>query len=420
MSDNYVLFPVWKKFRYVSSLPFMFTDHKPILLFGENCVDLPSDSYKISSGADLDLSDFISETIRTTDLVTRINDVVKQQGTLLLNSFLPASGFDELFDIPGVKPFNLSVSEYGLLNSKTFQFSLLDGSVPLPNYKVASVENPSSFFDDVKSPLGVFTLLDNVPGGSGTKLHKDKQSVIDYFGDLDYDANFLMAEALNLVSSPCIDAIIANENEIIVYGLLDQVLDGSSSVGTRYPSSLSPAVIKQIYEITHIAARKLASIGIRGYVSFDHLVDASENVYFGEINPRYASSTNERMLMMDAVRAPGSPTVMDLTYLARHKNSFQGHTLPEEPSVHWYKHEFGLPLTAPEESVSVAINHLSRTEKALFENGVSGWTLIGQKPAGSQLERGHAAAKFVALANTENELNKLIDYERILHDQTFK
>ncbi len=375
-------------------MPFMFSGHKPIMVFGEPSIDLPKNSYFVDAiSGDLDYSQFISKIFDETDVFSKISDIIKQQNVLFVNSFQTAKGFEKLFNIPEVKPFNLSIEETNLLNKKTFQYSFLDGAVPLPKFKIASSKNPLKYFNDLKSSKGVFTSLDDVLGGTGTKIHKSEDSLNEYFNNQKSQFDFLMVEALDLDYCPCVDVIIANKNEIYQFGLLDQIMDGLYAQGTVYPSKADFRIRSQIFDITHVVAEKIADMGISGYVSFDYLVDKSGNLYFGEINPRFSASSNERMLMMDSVRPPNSPTIMDLAFMASYEKSFNGHPLWVEPqNMCWIKSE----LTAESDSI-VMKNYSNTDEFSLFKNTSSDWSLVGQRPEGTIVKKDDSVAKYVAV-----------------------
>jgi hypothetical protein len=227
-----------------------------------------------------------------------------------------------------------------------------------------------SLFNKYNKGYGVFATLSEGGGGEGSKLCKTQEEIIKFATELPKNEKVLLVEGLDLVNCPSIDVLVANENEIIVYGLTDLIMEGLSTKGAQYPSKINPQLQKKAYEIGMEIGKKVAQTGAKGYFNIDLNLDENNKLYFGEINARYGAISAERMLMMEYNKIPSQPTLLDLTKMASEEGTLNGYTLGPEPNIPWYRLDLG-----KNKENSIYLPSLS--EQQIFQKG-KGMALIGQ------------------------------------------
>lgn len=317
----------------------MLKDYNPIFIcagkqtdsFG-NYIHFQEDPHKLY------YEDIAKEVMTNSNVQTLFHRLKKSQGTIPIKMWRNHPSFNELFLDHSLVPKGFSPEEAHKLNSKFFQYQKLNGKVPIAKHKIVKTVDAIHLYDQLSNRAGIFTSLEYGGGGSGARLHETKQSFENYLSSIT-DESLIIAEALEVLSSPSIDILVANENEIFVYGLVDQWLNGLSCIGGKYPSSLHPKLKQDCFEIAKVVGKSMAEEGVRGYFSLDIVVDQNNNPYFCEINGRYSGTTGPRIWAMEQSKPLGYPSILDLEMMALENNSFNGFNLWPEPSLAWYKRE---------------------------------------------------------------------------------
>ena len=311
-----------------------------------------------------------------------------------------------MFEREGIFSFGLTPEESQKYNDKVYQVNLLKNDLPYPKHQIVTPKESEKYFDRLQTNKGVFIALRYGGAGSGTFIAKTKDEFNKISDKQKPNEEFIMAECLSLVASPSIDVLIANPEEVIAYGLIDQIFNPINPLGCYgniFPSKLEPKTQERIKELAILGGKKLAEDGLRGYVSFDFNVDTDNQVYFGEINARYAGSTSDRMTLMELTRPNNHPRIMDLEEMAIRESSFCGYNIWEEPKdTTFIRRE-----TYAESDGEVILNTpFPQDQLEVFKN--QGVTIVGALENGAKFKKGTTLGKIVAVDNNEPALSRKI------------
>jgi len=398
-----------------NSLPIvqMFGRYNPIHISIGNPIDASPHFISLAEEPHPFYYDDLARMVLASEQTTALFDALHEhQGEVWVKMFRNHPAFQPLFDQPHVKSLGFSPQQAHQLNNKIFQYDLLQNLVPLPAFAVTNKQDALDHFERLRTPYGVFTSLAYGGGGSGTRIHKTKDSLVQYLDEIG-DQDFIIAAALQLKNSPSIDVLVANENEIFIYGLADQIFDGLSCLGCVYPSDLEPHVQERARDIAYAVAKKVAQQGIRGHFGIDLLVDEDDQMYFCEINGRYTGNTANRIWAMEQSRPSGHPHIIDLEVMAVKEGTFNGHTLWDEPEgLHWYKRE----IRSEEDGVTRALSIFN--DLRMIYKHREGMVLVGQLPAGMPVVRKKTVlGNIVAVQKSRDALKTLITYsEDVIKD----
>ncbi len=281
-------------------------------------------------------------------------------------------------------------------SSRTIVF----GSNDSTEAKASFCFSPSERF---KTEEGVITILAFGGAGSGVKIHATKGDLEKYFEKID-DEKLILARIIEKKASPSIDILVANEKEIIVFGLADQILNGLQCLGATYPTILNDKTKNQCYDLAKIVGREIAKKGMRGYFSIDIIVDENNNVFFCEINGRYAGTTANRLLTMDQLRPQNHPSILDLEVMAIQDGTFHGYNLWSEPlDFFWYKRM----LRSKSDGVIDNLSILNDVQK-IFANR-KGIALVGQlKPGAKVIKNKTELGNLMIVEKSRESLNDSI------------
>lgn len=409
---------IYIAYCFASSFPIvqLYKKYNPIFICGENPIDAPKRSFisvkeeLILLGIDVTLVNIAKLIVKSKKIADLFNSLKKHQGEVWVKIFGNTLAFKELFNKPYVKSLGLSSEQANLLNNKLYQYKLLKDVVPIPEFVITKKEIAVKHFEKLNSGNGVITHLAYGGGGDGVRIHKDKASLKKYLVKIN-DEKVIMAQVLDVKISPSIDILIANKDEIFVFGLADQILDGLTCLGATYPSVLPAKVKKECYDIAYKVAKKIAQEGIKGYLSMDLIIDKANNVYFCEVNARYAGTTHNRMLAMEQVKPLGSPSIVDFEVMAIKKGTFNAHKLWDEPKkIFWYKNEIFPEFNGTAKQLSVNNDSLD-----LYKKG-KGICIVGQKKAGTKfIKKKTSLGNLICVEKTKEKLNKLvIDSDRTI------
>ncbi|MBU0461052.1 MAG: hypothetical protein KJ574_00540 [Nanoarchaeota archaeon] len=395
--------------------PSLLTDYAPIHI----CEELPAhvpDDFVYVPPAETNGDPFARKTSESSDhfyqsitdsgfIQSVFDDLIRRQGSLMVKTFRNSPAFAPQFEKRGVQCFGLTPEQAHRFNSKTEQARILERVLPFPKQVVVRAKDAPSYFTKVMSDRGVFLSREYGGGGSGSRTAENMEELKRHISSFDPEEEIVMAELLSLYICPSIDVMIANPDDILAYGIVDQIFDPDNPLGCRgsiYPSELPRQIKEEIEELAVIGGRRLAEEGLRGYVSFDFNVDDRGRVFFGEVNARYAGSTTERMMMMELTRPSGNPSVMDLERMAIEKGTFAGHRLWREPSgIYFMRRE----VTAPRDGVIGFEPDLPDREMTLFLERGGG--IIGRLEKGASVQKGVSVGKIVSVASSKNQRDRM-------------
>lgn len=360
-------------------------------------------------------SRFYEQILNSERIQKLFGEIADRQGSLLIKNFRNDPKFGRQFTNPRIHCFGLTPEQANLYNNKAYQMQLFDGVLPLPKYVLTSAENAKKHFDKIKSPYGVFVAGAYGDGGSTTFIAKTKEELEDILAKntrLSSFENIVLAECLKLKASVSIDLLIANPKEVHPYGIFSQIFADNNPLewmGNYYPADVTSQEADQIKEMARVVGKTLAERDVRGYVSLDFNVDEYGNIYFGEINARYAGSTAERFLMMELTRPANNPTIIDLEKMAIEKGTINGYRLWEEPKVFLTRRDIESKYngTATKMPFSVA------DERHAFRNLTA--SIIGALKPGLQVNTGDTLGKVISVSSTPDKRDEnLENIKRIL------
>jgi len=385
----------------------MYQDYNPIFIFSGKSIDMPTENF---IALDMDInkfpfedsldSEFPKMVIQSKRVMNLFNSLLHHQKEIWVALWKNHPHFQPLFDNPQIKPLGLSSKLTYRLSNKVFQYELLKDIVPIPKFVVTTKKDALKYFDRVKTKEGVFTSLEYGSGGSGTKIHIDKDSLKKYLNEIN-DEEFLMINALKLKATIGIDLLIANENEIFVYCIGTEIFDGLKCLGCVYPSDLSEKIKKECYEITLKLGKKIAQVdkGVRGYFNINLNIDTKGNVYFSEINARYGGSSGICVLMMDQVKPPHATKMVDLGVMAMKEGTFKDFKLWGEPKGYfWCKKT----INAEHDGVIMPFS-IPHDPYDLFKKR-EGTILMGQLMPGTRVKRNDNLGVMISLQKTRKAL----------------
>jgi len=172
-------------------------------------------------------------------------------------------------------------------------------------------------------------------GGNGSETVSSLEELMNS-EKLKRSSQFIVSDLLDLESSPASLGIVANEDEVLVVSLADQLMNGVSYGGTVYPSNAGVEKSSKMREYTITIGKYLGSKGYRGFFGIDFMIDKNDNLYFVEINPRKIGSSPESILAYNTAN-PAAVSVPELEFMAITQGTFgdidvSAYTIP---SLHW-------------------------------------------------------------------------------------
>ena len=396
----------------------MYKEYNPIFIFSGKSIDMPTENF-ISLDIDINKfpfedsldSEFPKMVIQSKKVMDLFNALLHHQKEVWVALWKNHPHFQPLFDNPQIKPLGLSSKLTHLLSNKVFQYNLFNKIVPIPKFIVTTKKRALKYYEQVKTEKGVFTSLAYGSGGSGTRIHFDKDSLKKYLNEIN-DEEFLMINALNLKATIGIDLLIANENEIFVYCIGTEFFDGLKCLGCVYPSDLNEKLKKECYAIAHRLAKKLAQLdnGVRGYFNVNINIDIKGNVYLSEINARYGGSSGICVLMMDQVKPLHVPKMVDLGVMAMKEGTFKGFKLWDEPNGYFWCKKV---INAEHDGVIMQFS-ISHDPYELLKRR-EGTILMGQLIPGTQVKRNDNLGVIISLQKTRKSLeNSMRHFDKLI------
>ncbi len=146
-------------------------------------------------------------------------------------------------------------------------------------------------------------------GGNGTEKISNFEDLLSS-EKLRGKEKFIISELLDVESSPAALGLVANDGEILVASVSDQIMEGGVNyMGNVYPSNAGSENVERMKEYTRKLGQLMGRKWYRGFFGVDFMVDKKGNLYFAEINPRKIGHTSEvimayRTTMPDAVSLP--------------------------------------------------------------------------------------------------------------------
>ncbi|MCK5039697.1 MAG: ATP-grasp domain-containing protein, partial [Candidatus Aenigmarchaeota archaeon] len=290
----------------------LFENYNPIFISAGEHLDIQENDFIcLRKEPFFSVKELVEELSHSKTVLNLIEALRIHQENIWVKTWCNHKLFQPFFDKPGIKSLGFSPDEAQWMNNKIFQYELLKDVVPIADFILADKKCCLDQFEKFKTEKGVLTILAFGGAGSGVKIHATRKDLEEYFEKID-DEKLILARIIEKKASPSIDILVANEKEIIVFGLADQILNGLQCLGATYPTILDDKTKNQCYELAKTVGSEIAKKGLRGYFSIDIIVDENNNPFFSEINGRYAGTTANRLLAMEQSRPQNHPSILDL------------------------------------------------------------------------------------------------------------
>jgi len=382
----------------------LFKKYNPIFISAGEHIDIPQGNFIcLRKEPFANVQELARELLRSEKVSSLIETLRIHQGDIWVKIWHNHEVFQPFFDKPGIKSLGFSPKEAYWLNNKIIQYGLLKGIVPIADFVIAKKEKALYQFDNFKTEKGVITLLAFSAAGSGVRIHSTKKDLERYFDQID-DKKLILAKIINKKNSPSIDIIVANEKEIVVFGLAEQVLNELQCLGAIYPTRLDKSTKKRCYDLAKKVGIEIAKKGIHGFFSIDIIIDENNNLFFSEINGRYSGTTANRLWAMEQSRPSKHPSILDMEVMAIRDGTFHGLKLWNEPKeLFWYKRLIRMNSNGVIRSFAI-----SNSVKELYGKK-DGTILVGQLKAGTKvLKQKTELGNVIIVKKSRIELDKAI------------
>jgi len=326
----------------------------------------------------------------------------KHQQNVWIKTFENTLEFQAFFDTH-VKSLGLTSTQSDKWNNKVEQYRQFEGLVPIADFIITSSEETVNYFKKLASSKGIITSLPRGEQGSGIRLHTDKASFQGYLSQMKENKLIVMT-ALSVKSTLCINILIANKEDIFVYGLAEQISDGFVSLGCAYPTTLSEGIVSHCYGIANKIGLKLAKEGIKGIVGIDLIIDEDDRVYFCELNARIDGTTHNRMLALEQALPSSNPSLVDLEIMALEQGTLNGYQLPSElKDVFWYKKEIYAKCSGKIRRLNILNDSLQLAQLG------KGAVIVGQRKEGFfAIKDKTSLGNLICIGRTKEELDDSI------------
>ena len=339
--------------------------------------------------------------------------ILKNQKTLYINMYQNEEQFslDNNRDIFIIGPKKELVKKY---NSKINQYRLAkEHNIPVLESEIAeNLDTLLSIFQNKKKVWenGAYIAGEYGMGGSNSLFALSEHDITNKFSDK--EGPFLITRLIKNALSPSVLGVIANQDEVFIASVVDQIMEGPKYKGSVFPSLLDRDIISRLKDCTMKIGSIMGKEGYRGFFGCDYIVAPNHQIYFVEVNARKSASTLENTLCLKGLY-PEYPSLPELEFRAVTKNTF-GINLKEIPlktdSLSW-----GVSYVKTLESKKVIrdIENLP-PEEELFQ-GLDGLghekkeriSIMEHVGKGTIVDRGYLARVVTVAKNQESVLKNL-------------
>jgi hypothetical protein len=307
--------------------------------------ELISDHAFVHNGRDprqswrIDTDRFMSAVSNNRAIRALIDKILARQNQLYINLYesVLEMTLDQIERVSILGPDKYLAKQ---LNNKIAQYKALDGIVPLAEHRVC--ENRSCLLritEELRTNWtdGIFVSGAYSAAGINSAVTFNQDQVEKKFGGT--SDVYLISRFIPHQLDPTVLAVVANENDVYIAGIADQVIvDGNRFIGSKYPSVTTSEQQEKLHEYTAEVGRMLGRKGYRGIFGCDYLIDNNGDIYFLEINARKQGTTLEFCFTLEQTLPEGSPMLPELEYYAVTENRFPHHTTKAQNNhrnIHW-------------------------------------------------------------------------------------
>jgi len=273
--------------------------------------------------------------------------ILKNQKDIFIKLYKDSPDFTLHKKIRGIRLLGPQIRVFNKYDNKLFQHEMADVlGIPQPRWFLAHDKSDllRLYYRHFKGSKAYITKLHGL-GGGGCGVVGSRKEIIHHPHIKKQKCRYIIEDFINFKDSPTTSAVIANKNEVFFNGVMDQLLDGITNLGTVFPSVLSRHLQKKLEKYTLLISSCLGGLGLKGFVSLDFVVDSKNNIYFSEVNPRIGGSTVEKVYMHEMTKPKGFPSLPELEFRAVVKGTFGGIKLNKikSPGFSWGVYTMEIP-----------------------------------------------------------------------------
>ncbi len=287
----------------------------------------------------IDSASFMTAVSNNETIHTLIHAILENQNQLYVNLYesMREMTLDTIDRVSILGPDKHIAHKY---NNKIVQRNELEGAVPfIEGFCSDSLEDVIQKLDRLWSTWndGVFISAAYSAAGANSAIVSSSQQIRDKFTE--EKSEYLVTRYHPHELDPTVLAVVANENDVYIAGVADQVIvDGNKFVGSKFPSVISDKNKALLHEYTVEVGKVMGKAGYRGIFGCDYMIDFEDSIYFLEINARKQGTTVEFCFTLEQTLPEGSPSLPELEYYAVLENRFPPHTTEMNGNIrniHW-------------------------------------------------------------------------------------
>jgi hypothetical protein len=357
-------------------------------------------------------SEFLQDVSHNASLLRLISTILTHQEQLYILMFEsdPAMTLDRIEGVHLLGPDKELAKQ---LNNKATQFQLMDGKIPMVEFKICDTLPEVLSCADALRPRwndGIFVSRVYSAAGAGSVITRKNDEITSFFSN--DPGPFLLTRFLPHSHDPTVLGVVASKDEVYIAGVADQCIEGGNRfVGSTWPSSLAPELLEQLVDVTRRVGQEIGGLGYRGIFGCDFVVTEDNIPLFIEINARKQGTTLEFCHALTHILPPGSASLLELEYAAVLHGTFPANTV--EPDVvvdaplHWGTYNVKLS----EQCRTTGFIPHDLYEEQLFSSVASraitkSYCILDHVGQGLKVEQGTFLARIVAAGQSAEEVQQ--------------
>ena len=297
-------------------------------------------------------------------------------------------------------------------NNKIFQYKQVKGLIPTAEHFFCDeYSSLCATTDDLRSRWrnGIFVSCAYSAAGANSLVSKSQEETENW--GKGKKGPFLVSRFIPHTLDPTVLGVVANENDVYIAGVADQVIKGGNRfVGSLYPSQASQEQKKLLHQYTVEVGKLLGKQGYRGIFGCDYIIADDGTIYFIEVNARKQGTTLEFCYTLEQALPDGAPMLPELEYYAVTENAFPENCI--EPSLRydeicWGTHNYKL-LKEKQTIGYIPHNPHARLSFNKVAHGQlqNDFVILEHVGAGLKVMAGTFLARVVAIANKREAVER--------------
>lgn len=254
---------------------------------------------------------------------------------------------------------------------------------------------------------GIFVSCEYSAAGANSLVTKTQEELEKWCVNM--KGPFLVSRFIPHNLDPTVLAVVANENDVYIAGIADQVIeDGNRFIGSTFPSVASEKQKKLLHQYTVIVGQMLGRLGYRGIFGCDYIIAHDGTIYFIEINARKQGTTLEFCYTLEQALPDKAPMLPALEYYAVTENKFPENCVELQlsfNSLNWGTYNYKI-LEAVITTGVVPHNPYERTSFRKIANNTlkNHFVVLEHVGSGFTVMPGTFLARVVSVAETKEDM----------------